>query len=331
MRWERHVLKIVAIFALIVAMGVAGFMYIEGWQFLDSLYMTAITISTVGYSEVYPLSDKGRVFAIILIFVGVGFFIYIISSTAEYLLKGHLAGIIGRRKMKKRIEALKNHCIVCGFGRVGQEVALEFEKSGMDFVVIDKDPDAIKRCAAQGYPYIEGDASHDENLRAAGIDRARGLVSALDSDAANVYVILSAKSLKKNIFAVARSERSESERKLLAAGADRVISPAGIGGRRLASQLLRPAVIEFLDVVMHSADIEIFMEEMKVRKGSRMVGVTMADARRMCTSGANIVAVVKQDGDRLMVEPSVDTVIEEGDMLIVIGTRKQLGQIEEVA
>ncbi|MCK5237612.1 MAG: potassium channel protein [Deltaproteobacteria bacterium] len=328
---ERKILKIIVLIVLIIAMGVVALMAVEGWSFLDSLFMTVITISTVGYREVHPLSSEGKVLIILLIFVGVGTFVYIISSIAEYLVEGRLIGVIGRRKMKKQIENLKNHCIVCGFGRVGYEVAREFKSGGVEFVVIENDPERIKLCATLGYLCVEGDASSDEKLKEAGVHRARGLVSAVDSDASNVYVSLSTKSLNKDIFVVARSERKESEKKLRAAGADRVISPTGIGGRRLASQLLRPAVVEFLDVVMHSAEMELFMEEVKVAKGSPFIEMTMAEARKKCVEGVNILAVVKVKGGRMKVESSTKTVIDGDDMLIAIGTREQLRQLEALA
>lgn len=331
MDWERKILKIIALIVLIIAMGVVALMVIEGWSFLDSLFMTVITISTVGYREVHPLSNEGKVLIILLIFVGVGTFVYIISSIAEYLVEGRLAGVIGRRRMKKQIEKLKDHCIVCGFGRVGYEVAREFDRGGVEFVVIESNPERVKLCASLGYLCIAGDASNDDKLKEAGVHRARGLVSAVDSDASNVYVTLSTKSLNKEIFIVARSERGESEKKLRAAGADRVISPTGIGGRRLASQLLRPAVIEFLDVVMHSADIELFMEEVKVPEGSQFIGMTMAEARNKCVAGANILAVVKTVGGRMKVDPSKNAAVDINDVLIAIGTREQLRQLEELA
>jgi len=328
MDWEGRILKTVGLIFLIALASVAGLMVIEGWSFVDALYMTVITISTVGFSEVHPLSEGGKFFIIILILFGVGAYIYIISIVAEYFVAGALIGGIGRRKMKKKIEELDRHCIVCGYGRVGSEVALELKNGGVEIVVIDKDPERLKLCAAKGYRYIEGDASSDDVLVEAGVHRARGLVSAVDSDAANVYVTLSAKSLNKDIFVVARSERVDSEKKLRAAGADRVISPSGIGGRRLASQLLKPAVLEFLDVVMHSADIEIFMEEVKLKQSSVFIGMTLVEVRKKCLEDANILAVLKADNGNMKVNLLADTRIDGGDMLIAIGTRAQLRRLE---
>lgn len=328
MDWEKQILKIVLLLVSIITFGVAGLMIIEGWPFLDALYMTVITMSTVGYREVHPLSTAGTVFVITLIVLGVGSFLYIISSIAEYIVAGHLIGALGRRKMKKEIDSLKDHYIVCGFGRVGQQVAAELKREGVPFVIIDNNEDSIERCAAEGYLHIQGDASNDEVLKEAGIERIKGLITATDSDADNVYVTLSAKNLRSDIFVVARANTEGSESKLLKAGADRVISPYSIGGRRLASLLLRPTVVEFLDVVMHSTEIELIMEEVAVHKKSPFVGASMADARNRCMTGANILAIKKKGESRMIANPSPDIIIEAGDRLVVFGTREQLKELE---
>lgn len=326
MNWERQILKIVLILLSIITFGVSGFLIIEGWPFLDALYMTVITVSTVGYREIHPLSRAGEMFVIALIILGVGAFLFIISSIAEFVVAGHFVGALGRRKMKKAIEALDKHYIICGFGRVGHQVAIELAREHTPFVVIDNNPASIERCVASGYLYVSGDASNDAVLSDAGIDRARGLVAAMDSDADNVYVTLSAKSLRKDLFVVARTNLEGSEHKLRTAGADGVISPYSIGGRRLASLLLRPTVVEFLDVVMHSAEIELLMEEVAVHSRSPFVGATMAEARNKCTAGINILAIKKKK--RMIASPSPDTIIDSGDYLVALGTRKQLKEFE---
>jgi len=328
MNWEKQIIKIVLLLVSIIAFGVAGLMTIEGWQFLDALYMTVITMSTVGFREVHPLSNAGMVFVIILIVMGVGSFLYIITSVAEYVVAGHLFGALGRRKMKKDIDSLNKHYIICGFGRVGQQVAAELKREGVSFVIVDNNPESIKRCAAEGYLHILGDASNDEVLKEAGIERVKGLVTATDSDADNVYITLSAKNLRSDIFVVARANVEGSEHKLLKAGADRVISPYSIGGRRLASLLLRPTVVEFMDVVMHSTEIELIMEEVLVHKRSPFVGATMADARNRCMTGVNILAIKKKDENRMIANPSPDIIVESGDRLVVFGTREQLKELE---
>lgn len=328
MDWEKQIIKIVLLLISIITFGVAGLMFVEGWSFLDALYMTVITMSTVGFREVHPLSSSGMVFVITLIALGVGSFLYIITSLAEYVVAGHLVGALGRRRMKKEIDSLNNHYIICGFGRVGQQVAAELKREGVPCVIIDNDPVSIERCISEGYLYIQGDASNDEVLKKAGIERVKGLVTATDSDADNVYVTLSAKNLRDNIFVVARANTEGSEHKLYKAGADRVLSPYSIGGRRLASLLLRPTVVEFLDVVMHSTEIELIMEEVLVHKNSPFVSAPMADARTRCMTGANILAIKKKGEKKMIATPSPDIIIEAGDRLVVFGTRDQLKELE---
>ncbi len=326
--WLRQVRKIGILFFSVTAFGVIGFMVIEGWSFLDAIFMTVVTISTVGYREVQPLTGPGMVFAIVLIFLGVGTFLYVITSIGEFVVSGQLSGALGRRKMKKTIHDLNDHYILCGFGRVGQQVALELEREQVPFVVIDNSHDPIQECSLRGYLYVEGDASNDEVLKEAGIMKAKGLVTATDADADNVYITLSAKGLKRDLFIVARANMEKSEYKLMKAGADRVLSPYSIGGRRLASLLLRPTVVEFLDVVMHSEEIELLMEEVIVRESSPFVGGTMGEVRQRCTTGANILALKKEGGEKMIANPGPETLIDAGDRFVALGTREQLRDLE---
>ena len=331
MIWERQLKTIPLLLIGIIAFGVIGYMLIEGWSFLDSLYMTITTISTVGYNEVNPMSSVGRAFTIALIVLGVGVFFFIITIIAEYIIAGHLVGAIGRRKMKQKIGAYNNHYILCGFGRVGDQVAMSLVQEGVSIVIIDNNPESIKRCEQMGYAYIEGDASDDAVLREAGIDKAKGLVTAIDSDADNVYVTLSSKSLREDLLVVARATTEEAEHKLVKAGADRVISPYSIGGKRLASLLLRPAVVEFLDVVMHDIEEELLMEDIFVREKSRFVGDTIVEAREKCAAGANILAVKKKGAKMMLANPPADTLIEVGDHLVALGTKEQLKELERLS
>jgi voltage-gated potassium channel len=309
---------------------VIGYMLIEGWSFIDALYMTITTISTVGYSEVKPLTSIGRVFTIALIVLGVGVFFFIITIIAEYIIAGHLFGAIGRRKMKQKIASYKDHYILCGFGRVGVQVAQSLEQEGVPIVIIDNNPESIKRCEQKGYAYIEGDASDDTVLKDAGIERAKGLVTATDSDADNVYVTLSSKSIKEDLLVVARATTTEAGHKLIKAGADRVISPYSLGGKRLASLLLRPAVVEFIDVVMHDIEEELLMEDVFVREKSCFMGKTIVEAREKCAAGANILAVKKKGAKRMLANPPADTLIETGDHLVALGTKEQLKELERL-
>ncbi len=328
MHWFRHFWKIGLLLLAVVVLGIAGFMFIEGWSFFESLYMTFITISTVGFSEVRPLTQAGQLLVVVLIVLGVGTFFYIMTTLSEYAVSGQLEGVFGRRRMKKKIDALNGHYIVCGFGRVGVQVAMELSRENMDFVVVDEKPENLSRCGALGYLYVEGDATDDETLRDAGILRARGLVTATDSDADNVYISLSARNLKRDIFIVARSNMEKTEFKLLKAGADRVLSPYSIGGKRLASLLLRPAVVDFLDVVMHTRDIELVLEEVLISEDSPFAGITMGKARNLCEEGANILAILKKDREGIIPNPTKELPIEAGDKLVVVGTRRQLSELE---
>lgn len=325
---KNHILKVIVVFAVIMTIGITGLMAIEGWSFLDSLYMVTITLSTIGYREIHELSTPGTIFLICFIILGVGSFFYAISTTAEFIIEGHLKGVLGRKKMTKKIHDLKGHYIICGFGRVGQLVAQELKKDGAEFVIIDVNRDAINKCVQSGYLYIDGSASNDDVLREAGIMTAKGLVSAIDSDAENVYVTLSAKTLRSDIYVVARASSEEAEFKLLKAHADRVLSPYTIGGKRLASLLLRPNVVEFLDVVMHAGEERLLMEEIEVRDRSAFCGLTVGEAKSRCSSGANILAIKKNGAVKVTASPDGKTVISTGDLLITLGTREQLKEME---
>lgn len=325
---ESRLLKIILIFITIIAAGVAGYMAIEGWPFLDALFMTIITVSTVGYEEVYQLSQAGQWFSIVLIVAGVGSFFYIITLMAEYIVAGHLEGVLWRKKMNKRIDELKGHYIICGFGRVGQEIAHELTVESVPFVIIEQDEENLKVCQSNNYLFISGNASFDDILTKAGISRAKGLVTCVDSDADNVLVTLSARSLNKDIFIIARDEDQRVDSKLITAGANRVIHPHGVGGKMVASLLLRPAVVDFLDVVMHSTEIEFFLEEVIVKAGSPFIGSTLVEARMKCLKGANLLAVQKYKADEMIVDPTAASLIDEGDCLVAIGTKEQLKQLE---
>lgn len=328
MDWTWQIKRIALLLALISAFGILGLMVIEGWSFLDALYMTFITLSTVGYEEVHPLSPGGKLFMVVFIIMGVGLFFYIITSLADFVVSGRFGGALGRRRMEKKIDSLKDHHIICGFGRVGQQVALELKSEDVPFLVIDSNAGSIAACKALGYLYIQGDASDDEVLKQAGIDRARGLVTATDADADNVFITLSARALNPRLIVVARANAEKTEYKLRKAGANRVISPYSIGGRRLASVLLRPTVVEFLDIVMHRAEIELLMEEISISEKSPFVEATIGEARQKCLTGANILAIKKVEQNKVVPNPSPDIMITKGDRLVVIGTRAQLRELE---
>ncbi len=327
MNSARRVLWGVGALVSIIVIGVIGYMLIEGWSPLDSIYMTIITITTVGYSEVHTLSAGGRIFSIFLIIGGVGGALYTLTGIVQYVVEGNIGTTWGRRRMKAKIAQLKGHFILCGFGRVGEEIAHTFHEEGVPFVIIENRPECIARIEQTGYLYIEGDATSDEVLREAGIERARGLVAALGTDVDNTYITLSARGLCPNLFIEARASSREAGTKLERAGADRIVSPNSIGARRMAMLALRPAVVDFIDTVTFGRGREMELENVNIGKGSRLVGLSIKAARN--ETGITTLAMQKKGG-KLLLTPSDEETLEEGDRLVVIGTKERLAALEEV-
>jgi voltage-gated potassium channel len=323
--WRRLLFLIAALLAVFAA-GVIGYMVIEGWSFLDAIYMTVTTVTTVGFREVNPLSDAGRIFTIGLIVFGVGVMLYGLTAMVQYFIEVQWANLFGGRRMKDKISKLKDHIILCGYGEVGFEVARTLEKEGIPFVAVDTDQQAIARAVANGHLCIQGDATRDETLSEARLQEARGLVASAGNDADNIFITLSAKGLRPDIFVVARADAQEAESKLKRAGADRVIFPLALAGRRLAMLALRPLLVDFIDTTMHSRDRALILEDIKVGRGSPVAGLTLKDGRNCC-GGAVFLAVKKRDGT-LLTNPPQETLLELGDELVVVGTRQQLRTLE---
>ena len=329
MNTRRRFTTAISGFVIIVTAGTVGYMAIEGWSFIDSLYMTIITISTVGFEEVHVLDTAGRAFNIFLIIGGTSVMLYTVTSVVQYILEGQFVNIWGRRRMKEKISKLNNHVILCGYGLVGREVARVFESEGTSFVVIEADAQVVALAAENNYLVVEGNATSDEILAEAGIQRARALVSALGTDADNVYVALSAREMRSDLFIVARHAAVESESKLIRAGADRTMSPYRIGGRRLAMLTLRPVVVDFVDTAMRSRSGDLILENVKLSSDSPAAGKTIQDSQQY-SPGVSILAVKKKDGI-LLANPSQETLLEVEDELVVIGTREQLRSLEGMA
>jgi voltage-gated potassium channel len=296
-----------------VAYGVTGYMVIEGWSFLDSLYMTVTTLTTVGFREVHPLDQSGRIFTLTVIVVGVGLVLVTIAVTAQWVLEGTWGERSRRRKMQRRIEDLNDHFIVCAYGRVGRAVARELEREGAPFLVVDPKEDLTERMHEDGVAYLVADPSEEPVLRAAGLERARGLVCAVDSDATNVYITLIARSLKPDLFIVARASEPGSDERLRRAGADRVISPYVSSGRHMARVALRPAFADVVEVEEAGAP-SLELDEVRIDGASGLAGRTLGAA----FPDRQVLAVRRSGGD-LAPTPSRDLALEPGDLVLLLG------------
>jgi len=324
----RNLINAAALLIVLPVAGTAGYIIIEGWSFIDALYMTVIVVTTIGFQEVQPLDTSGRVFTIILAVSGVGAMFYAFLSLFQFLLEGELGVILGVRRMKGRIENLKDHYILCGFGRVGEEVAREFANRHLPFVVIESNLEAIQRCQQRGHLLLAGDATNDAILKQAGIERARVLLAASDSDAGNTFIVLTAKALNHKLFTVSRAAHPESEPRMLRAGADRVFSPYTITGKQMALTALHPMVVEFIDTLA-SRDGGPVLAEIDVSLESGLSGRTIHDLLHACRSV--IVLGLQNSAGGLQVGPDSDTVLRVGDRIIVMGQEEELEAIRPAA
>jgi len=321
---------IISIFLIfvVIALGTVGYSIFEGWGLFDSLYMTVITITTIGFKEVHELSATGRAFTVVLIFFSVGAVFYSLNNAARILIEGELRDIFGRRKVKNKIKRLKGHYIVCGYGRMGKIICKELKNTGVDFVIIEKGhiPEAMENDLL----FVQGDATLDETLREAGIAKAKGLISVLSTDAENLYVVLSARGLNPSLNIVARAVEEGSEQKLIRAGADRALSPYYIGGQRIAHTVLKPAVVDFIEFTTRAGNIDIRMEEIRVEEGSPIAGQTLDQCGIGRELGILVVAIKKQTG-QMEINPTYTTSIVSGDTIVAIGEVSKLSALENMA
>ena len=305
-----------------------GYMVILRWNFIDSLFMVLTSITTVGYEEVHPLGAVGRLFTMTVIVVGVGTMLYTLGIFGELLVDGQLGRYARMRGMEGRIADLKEHFIVCGFGRMGTRVALEFRQLETPFVVVESNAESLERLRGAELLYVEGDATSDESLLKAGILRAKGLVTAVDSDERNVFITLTARALNPALFIVARSSFQDSVEKLRRAGANQVVSPYLMGAHRMAAMAVRPVAVDVLDTVLNGENIDLVVEELLVPSASRLLGRSLADSG-MREAGANILAIRKRSG-QLRINPPDSQVLESDDLLVAIGTRQQMSAAERL-
>ncbi|NPB08993.1 MAG: potassium channel protein [Thermodesulfobacteria bacterium] len=329
MSFVRQLVYSVCLLLLLLFIGTLGYYLIEGWSFFDALYMTVITLSTVGFGEIHPLSHSGRLFTIILIMGGVGVAFYVFTMITETIVSGQLQDFLGRRRLEAKLASLHDHYIICGYGRIGRHICRIISKE-VPFVVVEINPEVIKEIEKDGFIYLEGDATHEDVLKKAGIERAKGLVSVLRSDADNVYITLTARSLNPKLFIIARADEEHVEKKLKRAGADKVVSPYLIGARRMALIILRPAVTDFLELATPEENLELQLEEVRVRPESDLVGKTLQESGIRQFSGAIILAIKKVTGEMIF-NPPPDYVFEADDTVVALGDREGLARLEEVA
>ncbi|AFY78167.1 K+ transport system, NAD-binding component [Pleurocapsa sp. PCC 7327] len=329
-RLRQELIGGVVALGIVFLIGTLWYRFVEQWTWLDAAYMTMSTLATVGFGEINPLGERGRLFTMVLIVMGLITIGYIVNRFTEALIQGYFQAGIRRRQEKRLIETLVEHYIVCGFGRTGRQVALEFQAEGIPFVLVDSDPEQIEKAKGLGYRVILGDATLDESLLAAKIDTAACIVAALTSDAENLYTVLSAKTLNPRIRAIARASTEEAVQKLQRAGADAVVSPYITGGRRLAAAALRPQVMDFVDGILTGTNSAFYMEEFLIDpKTCPCVGQTLSEARLRSQSGALVLAVRRADGT-LIGGPTGDTVLMAGDLLICMGTPEQLRSLTQI-
>ena len=309
--------------------GTLGYSLIEGWDPLNSLYMTVITITTVGYREVSPLSHAGMVFTMILILGSVGMVAFIAVGLARFMVEGEVRRIFGRRKLEKSIGNLRNHYIICGYGRIGSYICRELAEKPLPFVIVEKEPSITQRIEDGNYYYINGDATDDEILRKAGIESAKCLVATVASDADNLYITLTAREINPNLYILSRATDENAEKKLLTAGANKVVSPYMIGAHRMAMALLRPTVVDFMEIAMHRKSLELQLEEIRVHAVNQLASTTLRESGIRSNLDLIIVAVKKASGI-MMYNPSSEAQIEAGDVLITLGERKNLDKLEKL-
>ena len=310
--------------------GTLWYRLVEGWSWSDATYMTVITLATVGYGETNPLGDRGRLFTISLILMGVISIGYIVNRFTEALIQGYFQEGIQLRQRQRLLDTLTEHYILCGFGRTGHQIALEFNAEGIPFVTIDSQLEQVEAAQELGCIAVHGDATLDDTLFKVGIERAVCLVAALPSDAENLYTVLSAKSLNPGIRAIARASTEEALKKLQRAGADAVVSPYITGGRRMAAAALRPQVLDFMDGILTGRDRSFYLEEFLLDPQScPAVGQTLREARLRSQSGALVLAIRRADGT-LIAGPTGDTQLLPEDLLICLGTAEQLRQLNRI-
>jgi voltage-gated potassium channel len=313
-----------------VAVGVVGYMGIEGWSFWDAFYMTMITVTTVGYREVHEMSSMGQGWTVLVLLGGLSTLFYTAFILMALVVEGGLHGHFTRWRFNRMIEDLKNHFIICGYGRIGSIIADEFQRQQVPFVVIERDPGRVHDIIERGALAVAADASREDVLARVGIHRARGLIAAVGTDAENVYTVLSARVMRPDLFIIARVESEDAEAKLRRAGADRVISPYQLGGIQMAATALRPAVVDFMRLATSSERLDLAAEQVEVSQRAPFVNKTLRDANLRQAFGVIVVAIKRASG-HMQFNPSPEDLLQTGDQLVLLGDTTQLKALEEAA
>ncbi len=324
----RKILSILLLLLIIIILGILGYTFIEKYTFVESLWQTVITISTVGFGEVRTMSTIGRLFSIFLIIVGFAAFGYSLTSLTRIIVEGEIKNVFRNRKMEKNINNLKDHVIICGYGRLGKQAASELEKWKKPYVIVEADENISVHLQDFSKLVVIGDATEDETLIKAGIKNAMGLIAALTDDVKNLFVTLTARKLNPILTIVTKAEEDSSEAKLLSAGANKVISPARIGGKRMASILINPEICNFLDVVIHEKEMDLSMQEMKIYKNSIIEGLAIKDAN--IPREIKVIGLKKED-ERMIINPPSNAVLNANNILIVLGENIYIEKLFEMA
>lgn len=326
--------KLIGIFSALVTiimLGTAGYVLIERWTVLEGVYMTVITLSSVGFMEVQPLSEHGRIFTMFLILCGSGILVYGVSVITAFVVEGELTDVLRRTKMEKKIARLRGHFIVCGADHTGRYVIDEMVKTKRDFVVIEKDREKVSQLISSNVLCIEGDATHDAVLMKAGIGHAAGFITSLHSDAENLFVVITAKRLNPGLRVISKAVEEESEQKIRMVGADGVVMPNAIGGLRMVSEMIRPSVVNFLDVMLRSKDKTIRIEEVPIAAGSGLSGRSLSESGLPDLEGVTVVALKGGAEGLYVFNPKPSTMLKDGDIIIAMGDVGQIAQIRERA
>jgi len=324
----KRLVPVIVIFPTIISVGTFGFHLVEGWNFGDSLYMSIITVFTVGFTEVQPLSQLGELFTIALILLGLGGITYTFSAITNYVVAGEVRGFLRGHRMRRYIDSLSGHYVICGYGEMGRQVCRELHRKGKTLMIVDISEEAVGHARDDGFLALEGDAGLDSVLIQCGIERAKGIVVATDDDATNLLVVLSARGLRSDLPIVARANLEEVREKLFRSGATGVLFPQGVAGRRMAQMLLNPEISDFLDVISYDESLELILENFTVSEGSLLENKSLKDSRIRELTGASVVGL-KRAGVGVIPSLKTTTVLQAGDIVFALGTREQLDQLAD--